>query len=252
MNTRSFDNEILKRLVEVVPGFPTLDLYHAYDELVLVADEISTLEQEGHMNNVFDERRSDVDRHHSRSRDRLTSVLLKANYMIADIFLSRFIGSLHQKESMSFQSLISNGSLRLAPIREAAMRPAYCVSIYRNKLVAHYDVRRMGSYKTTKDGVRTLTPLPLDFQISEADASELIRLRSLYSTSENRLADLENRFELLTRLFYEVPVGAIRKLNRDRAIVNAIAERGGCESMSAQRIVGAVDEFCGAVVEAIC
>ncbi len=85
--------------------------------------------------------------------------------------------------------------------RQAIWQRLYCLGVYRNKIVAHNEMARMASSATSADGVRRLAPLPEGWCISRKDATRLRRIRDTTGLG----AKLDNDFELLEHLFYEVP-----------------------------------------------
>ncbi|MFZ5872193.1 MAG: hypothetical protein ACOYXW_16895, partial [Actinomycetota bacterium] len=58
-------------------------------------------------------------------------------------------------------------------VERVAWSQLYCLTVFRNKIVTHHDVPRMGGSITDPDGTRRLSPLPRDFHIADADAIAL-------------------------------------------------------------------------------
>lgn len=250
MNLSAFDQQILQPIANKAPGFPSPDLYQAYDDVLLLSQQIELFEQQRPEDVLFNNSTSQDDKSAAYRISRLMSVLLKAEYMVADIFLSRFIGGLHSQESMSMNTFLAQGNPRYVALGESLL-PAYCIVLYRNKLVAHYDFKRMGVYGTSAAGIRTLSPLPDSFHIAEDDVASLKDLRDKYQEKIPALRGIENHYDLLTALFYAVPAGEVRKANPDRNIINQIAEKGGCASKSAREIVVALDVFSSGILRCL-
>jgi hypothetical protein len=93
--------------------------------------------------------------------------------------------------------------------------------------------------------------MPEQFHIAKADALALMRLKSKYETVIPNLEEKTNEYILLKALFYGIPIGSLGLITDDRKEINSIAERGGCESLAANEVVNALDEFAMAVVSVI-
>jgi hypothetical protein len=249
MNLNDFDHTILNVISKHLSNFPSLDMYHAYFDLLLICEEVINLEKQQPINILFNEEANEQEKQLAYKNTRLTSVLLKASYMIADIFTCRLLGGLHSKKSMSMNNFINSGDIRFSNLRKTSLLSIYCLAIYRNKLVTHHDFKRIGAYPTDINGVRRLAPLPESFKISIENITELESLRNKYQNENPQLRELENPFVLLTNLFYSIPVGEIKNKNPDRTAIDKIAEIGGCDSLSAAEIINVIDEFC---VEVVC
>jgi hypothetical protein len=55
----------------------------------------------------------------------------------------------------------------------------------------------------------------------------------------------------LKALFYGIPIGSLGAVSDDRKEINSIAERGGCESLTPDEVVEALDRFAMAVVNVL-
>lgn len=115
---------------------------------------------------------------------------------------------------------------------QAVWQRLYCLGVYRNKIVAHHDMARMASSQTSADGVRRLVPLPEGWRVSREDAT---RLRQIRDATGLGLA-LDNDFELLEHLFYEVPVRLGQPQTPARRELDKMLEQGGVESPSVPEI----------------
>ena len=244
MNNHEFDNRILKPLRDILPDFPALDLRHSYYDLLLLHHQISTCQNQGRDKTLFDDDAHECARREAYNIERLISVLLKSVYFVADVFLCKFIGGIKSAKSASMTSLVSQTDVRLNGLTENELLPAYCVAIYRNKIVAHYDHRRLGSYNISANGVLRLAPMPSTLSIKEDDVEQLKSLRESSKEIEPNLTEIKNHFELLNKLFCSVPIGNLGSKNADRSAIDKIAERGGCRSKSSAEVVQALADFC--------
>lgn len=150
-------------------------------------------------------------------------------------------------------SLMGFLKIKDSPIRLVlnSLLNAYCLVVYRNKIIAHQDIRRMYSYQTDRFGDYRLAPLPDQLEIARGDGETLKILKEKHRGDIPDLATEENLFAMLRLLFYGVPIGEIGMINDDRKAINTIAERGGCPSMTRDEILRAVDDFSRAMINAM-
>ncbi len=184
---------------------------------------------------------------------RFLVTILKALYMFADIYISTFLHEALGRPTDGM-SLIKKFLMRKdSPLRPAinSILSAYCLVVYRNKIIAHQDIRRTYSYETDLSGAYCLAPLPDQLEISQADGQKLKTLKEKYKSHIPGLATEENLFIMLRLLFYGVPIGEIGAISKDRETINAVAERGGCPSMTKDEIIRAVDDFSLAMINAV-
>ena len=159
--------------------------------------------------------------------------------------------------------------------------PVYCVIVYRNKIITHHDKTRiMGFYHSRKrkqcritnypeNGSKRETALGLSF----ADDTEK-KFNDLWNNcqgdvlarSKNNIFKefLFSRDEILKQLstgdeigrnikiemlFYNIPIGRLDNIDKDRFLINRIVEEGLCESMTREEIINAIDIFVREVVD---
>lgn len=108
----------------------------------------------------------------------------------------------------------------------------YCLAVFRNKIVIHHEVPRTAASTSNADGVRRLVPLPEEFHLARGDA---LRLRDIRDAGQIGIG-LDNDFEILEALFYEVPVALGGPRSALRKEVDVIAERGGVKSPSVDQV----------------
>ncbi len=193
-------------------------------------------------------------------RDRQQTMLLKAVYSFASIFIAVLLSELAKSGSPGREITLTQRTkdrkrLVVQEVLPAldlnAVLPAYCVVQYRNKLVSHHDVPRYGGSRGDRDGTVRLLPIRGEFDIDEADAEVLSRLTAKYPELIKNLAVPGNLFQQLNALFYGIPLLEAGMINPDRIAVDAIIERGGCDSLSRQGVVAAADTFAVAAVRAV-
>jgi hypothetical protein len=100
------------------------------------------------------------------------------------------------------------------------------LTIYRNKIVAHHDVARMGASTTDEHGLRRLVPLPEGFNV---EAHSFARLRTIRDSTGIAFG-VENYFQLLEALFYGLHFNFGGRRSVERREVESIAELGGVAS----------------------
>jgi len=184
---------------------------------------------------------------------RLLVVMLKAIYMLADIYISTFLHEALGRPvgGMSLLKFLRKQKNSLAS-RSAinSILSAYCLVAYRNKIIAHQDLRRTYSYEIDHFGHYRLAPLPDQLVIAEADVEELKILKEKHRKHIPGLATEQNLFVVLQLLHYGVPFGKVGTISNDRQAIDAIAERGGCPSMTRSEILKAMDDFSLAIISA--
>ncbi len=134
-----------------------------------------------------------------RRADALHRAVVEAGHRAVTIALHEVHGRPRREVTIT-RMLSRPTAARLA--RQAIWQRLYCLGVYRNKIVAHNEMARMAGSVTSADGVRRLAPLPEGWCISREDAMRLRRIRDTTDLGET----LDNDFELLQHLFYEVPV----------------------------------------------
>jgi hypothetical protein len=179
-----------------------------------------------------------VHRHHQ------IVTLLKALYIFSDVYISIMVSELIDKPGITLNKFLSSEKHPLTNFPMDKILPAYCVVAYRNKVIAHHDVRRMPAHiMGPKSGQHRLVPMSERFYISESSVAELARLKSSYVDRVPELKNENNHFEQLKILFYNIPVGEFGNINADRKKIDRIAEQGGCNSMTCNEIMKALDAF---------
>lgn len=182
---------------------------------------------------------------------RFLVVILKTLYMFASIYVSTVLQEVLDRPSkgISLMRLLSGKDFPISLDLDSLL-PAYCLIVYRNKLIAHHDILRTYGYGVDTGGTYRLKPLPAQIQIAERDVEDLKRMRFAYQPVIPGLAVEENCFNHLRLLFYGIPIGRMGEIHRDRKKIDEIAERGGCPSMTRGEIFQGVDAFSLAVVRA--
>ena len=249
MTISEFEQRVIAPLREKKKSVDGQRIALAYQDLVDMATLAEALERDSLMSG------RDSDDHTIVARMQFTRFLvtiLKALYMFADIYISTF---LHEAlgRSTDGMSLIKFLKCKNSPLRPAIkfILSAYCLVVYRNKIIVHQDFRRTYSYETDPTRAYRVAPLPDQLGIAKADAENLKMLKEKYRCHIPGLVTEENLFVMLRLLFYGVPIGEVGYISKDRQAIDAIAERGGCPSMTRDEILGAVDDFSSAMINAV-
>lgn len=173
-----------------------------------------------------------------RAADALHRAVVQAACVAMTVLLHEVLD--HPKREMTVPRF-----LRSARARRLAEQPSwstlYCLTVYRNKLIVHHEVPRMPATKTSAEGVRRLVPMRQGFAVDDED------LRALYGVRDRTgvAAGEPNYFALLMTLFYRLPACFGTAQSPDRRLVEAIAERGGVDSLSVQEIAAALTGVLG-------
>ena len=249
MTISEFEQRVITPMREKKNSVDGQRIALAYQDLVDMATLAEALERDPLMS------RGSSDDHIIVARIQFTRFLvtiLKALYMFADIYISTFIHETFGRPTngMSLIKFLRSKDFPLRPDINSILS-AYCLVVYRNKIIAHQDIRRRYSYETDLSGAYRLAPLPDQLEMSQADGEKLKTLKEKYRSHIPGLATEENLFVTLRLLFYGVPIGDIGVISKDREAINDIAERGGCPSMTRNEIIKAVDDFSSAMIPVV-
>lgn len=249
MTISEFKQRVIAPLREKKSSIDGQRIALAYQDLVDMATLAEALEHNPLMT------RRDGDDHTMVSRmqfSRFLVTILKTHYLFADIYISTFLHEVFDRPSggMSLMKLLNLKDSSLRPALNSLLN-AYCLVVYRNKIISHQDIRRTYSYQMDLTGIYRLAPLPDQLAISQADSEKLKTLKETYKSRLPGLATVENLFLMLRLLFYGVPIGEFGAISKDREAINAITERNGCPSMTRDEMFRAVDDFSTAMVNAM-
>jgi hypothetical protein len=249
MTISEFEQRVIAPLREKKRSLDGQRIALAYQDFVDMATLAEALERDSLMS------RRDGDDHTIVARMQFTRFLvtiLKALYMLADIYISTFLHEALGRPAGGM-SIIKFLKRKDSPLRPAinSMLSVYCLVVYRNKVIAHQDIRRTYSYETDLSGSYRVAPLPGQLDIAKADVEKLKMLKEKYGYHIPGLVTEENLFVMLRLLFYGVPIGEVGDISKDRQAIDAIAECGGCPSMTKDEIIRAVDDFSSAMINAV-
>jgi len=142
-------------------------------------------------------------------------------------------------------------------LNRAMLQAAYCLYIYRNKIVVHHDVPRTFATKRNQlDGRRWLKPLlhvvTPGARIADSDWRDVATLHQRYSwLSPDPTSVAETHpFELVDALFYIIPGPCGGQVSDDRKLSETIAERLGCQSVTVPEVVEIIDAFAREMAQA--
>jgi len=180
--------------------------------------------------------------------------LLKALYIFGNIFINIMLSEVMDKPRMSLNEFLKLKKHPLISLPIDKILPVYCIAVYRNKVIAHHDVRRTsGHISGPGSGQHRLLPFSEQYflSMSKSSQAELIRLKSSYVGTVQELTKEDNLLNLLEILFYNIPIGEFGNINPDRKKIDRIAEEGGCKSMTRNEIIKAVDTFTAAIASSV-
>jgi hypothetical protein len=196
----------------------------AFDDVAALAELHSTYQEQGRI--------LPVSYHEAaawfaagRNADALHRALIEAACRAVAVLVHEAFGQLSKEVSAT---KLVEMPVAAAFTRQKSWAQLYCLTVYRNKIVTHHEIPRMGGGTTAPDGTRRLVPLPQPFAMSHAMGVALTELRDHTGIAEGE----ENYFELLEKLFYRVPVTFGASQSAERKRIDALAERGGVPSLS--------------------
>lgn len=175
--------------------------------------------------------------------------ILKAAYYFAVTYLDVFVRDIFKrKKGTTFRKFVERSAGDFGhKLRVSDVMPAYCICIYRNKIIAHHEEYRLDASSSSSDGHVELMPMGRNLTISEKDQKQLEELAMKYVPNAG-LSDIET----IDCLFDLIPVTSVGKVGDDRSAINSIAERNGCGSKTIQTIMTDLNRFSIAATQAVC
>lgn len=251
MDPGTFSDDILKPLEATVVGFDTQRVWIAYQDATNIEEIITRFEV-----TIGSRERSELSRQGKHTEatelfflENYISTLHKALVEFANLFMVVLLHELYQRPSREPTVLVLAESTAPTPLQlnRAMLHRAYCLYVYRNKVVVHHDIpRTFTTMRNRVDGRRWLNPLPHGLGqgggIGADDMKDLAALQRRY-VSNSAVRWETSPIELATALFYAIPGPYGDKASADRALINRIAERTGCRSMTIPEIVATIDDF---------
>ena len=262
MDREDFKRQILDPMGSVIADLDVRRVEVAYEDAKRVDELMVYLQNLGgglqEVYSLFSNGKED-DAWAAIQRGNYVWTLHKALIEFANVFMTILMHEAHGRKDKE----CTVGALVEMPIASAMDRDslhcAYCLYMYRNKVIAHHEVPRGNSLSLDADGTQRLVPMPKQFQISPNDYQELIRLDAQHSSALMTPPILKNLLEmyssvdpairntnaymLLDTLYYGIPAPSGAKPSQERRLINRIVERGGCKSMSPLEILETIDCF---------
>ena len=253
MNVSDFRKKITEPLKKELPDFDDLRVVSSYEDLLVVSELANEIEAKimGQDPFTLAEAKQYDDVHILIEQQYRLATLLKALYLFSDIFVSVTLSEVLIWSEVTLVKFLNKPRQPLLSISVSELLSVYCAVIYRNKIIAHHEVKRQYSFIWGPGPSSAYVPLPKQFFIQAADARVLRQLTDVYKASIPLLAKENNQFEQLQLLFYNIPIGSLGQINNDRRLIDKIAEQGGCKSMSREEILTAIDQFAQAVVNSV-
>lgn len=245
MNKSDFARDVLGLMGNCIPGLDRARVQAAYQDVTNLTNEIAVIDDSvggpelGDVSLLTEDER--VERRNAEDR---IGTLHKALIEFANIYMTILI---HEAQCRP-NSECNIGKLAQMPsaskIAADILHRAYCLYVFRNKIIVHHEVPRGMGRLRVRDGTRWLWPMGHQQPgMSPATQAQLVALKSRYASLSVVVAQENNPFELLTVLFYTIPGPHGAAVSADRKQINSIAERGGCRSMTIAEIIATVDDF---------
>ncbi|HEX9758121.1 MAG TPA: hypothetical protein VGB26_10010 [Nitrospiria bacterium] len=231
--------------------FPTLDetqIWSAYRDFLNIYCLIKECEKNLGKGDVFDLKNNNAP--HSEIELHLIyksfiESLLKALFMFGDILIKVTVTQLFGKwDRENFLKLHFPPFL----IPQHVLLPVHCITVYRNKLIVHHDVRRMQGFFTS-NGKFHISPLPQGISAPEEETAKVEYLCRKYGKFIGGLESEPNYFNRLNLLFKHIPLVVNGEGNPDRTDIDRIAEKGGCKSLTDEEVLAGCDCFLFALAE---
>jgi len=251
MDPGTFSDDILKPLEVTVTGFDAQRVWIAYQDATNIEEIITRFEVTigGREVDELNRQGKYAEATEVFFQESYISTLHKALVEFANLFMVVLLHELYQRPSREPTVLVlaESAAPTQLQLNQAMLHRAYCLYVYRNKVVVHHDIpRTFTTRKNRVDGRRWLNPMPHGLGesggIGADDGRDLMALQRRYA-SNPAVRRETNLIELVTPLFYAIPGPYGDKASVDRALINRIAERMGCRSMTVPEIVSAIDGF---------
>ncbi len=252
MDYGSFPDDILKPLEARVPDFDPGRVWTAYTDATNMADVIARLERDIGGRDAVQLNAAGTDAAAKEATevfflDNYIGTLHKALIEFANIFMVVLLHELQGRPKREPTVLTLAESPLALRIDRYTLHRAYCLYVYRNKVIVHHDVPR--SFMTVQnriDGRRWLNPIP--HRIDEGKDIDPGLLRALYTlkhwfSSNPAVAAETVPMEIASPLFYAIAGPYAEKVSRKRDLINKIVEHIGCRSMTVEEIVETIDSF---------
>lgn len=127
------------------------------------------------------------------------AILLKSSYLFASMFVSILIGELTNNFDLSLLKFLDKPVPPIQLLSAKQILPAYCVVVYRNKVITHHNLIRMNPNAPSISGNRVfLVPFPEDLHITEANVIRIQKLKEKYEETIEELHNEKNVFNLNT------------------------------------------------------
>lgn len=247
----AFRKAVSEPLEGRLPGYDCGRVEGAYQDVANLLEMIHETAARRGEANLFEaaERRDDAMVWHIQACEERIATLQRSIMNAAVIFLHVFLHELFDRpeREVTIRQFVDTEPART--IDEGVLLRTYCLSVFRNKLVAHHDVARMNARTTSASGERRQAPLPIGISMPDEDADVLRAIQQRTWAEVPEVADEKNSFNLLQLLFERTPVhAAAGGRNADRAVVDTIAGKGGVRSPTHDEVVATIDRFSAEVV----
>lgn len=240
--THSMNTEALRSLVlnplkerfEVDASSRISTTYFDFTGLVLLAKQVARGTNDMTPFDLKPEARATWQSSHAK-----TIVLVKAAFVFADIFFGAFCAEVFGRRvrGPGLKGRI-NATPALWAMPAEVLAAAYAASQFRNSLIAHHDFSRVPGSMIRAREIR-LCPIGQS-PLTEADKSKVDALWAKYRPGTASNLPVRN---MITPLFHEIPAVSDGNRNPDRQDIDRLADRFGCDSMTLDELVVAVDKF---------
>ena len=178
------------------------------------------------------------------------SSCLKALFHLSAVYFSVVLHELSKRppRASSLQIFVQKPTISNNNRRNQLLG-AYCVELYRHKLVTHHDCYRIGGSTRSPDGIWRLRPTTPSLSAINALQRELTILKTRFGPKIQGLPKENNLPEIAKLLFYGIPLPTAWTSLCDRKRINNVVEEIGCASMSSTEVVTALDAFSKAIIK---
>jgi len=247
LDIRNIQYNIFKPIKDYIPHFDFSKVLGTYEDLINVSVVSNNISEKRAGNKTFKLIKSGEKGKVSElwQYDSQLITLLKTSYLLSSIFINVFIGELTGNRKLTLRSFLGRKIEPYNQINTNEILQAYCIVLYRHKLIAHHEFYRTDGAAIDEEvgSIKYLHPTGIPTQFPESEINRVESLKEKYSVEFQKLKDYNNNYELTKYLFYNIPIGSIGDINPDRNTIDQLVEKTGVPSFTQTQIIIAIDHL---------
>ena len=226
MKIRDFEQSVLDHMETRINDFDRMRPWAAYVDITNTFDLITGYEQSPGVQSLS-HASSEAEVNNVRVVSSIICTLHKALIEFANVYMTILVHEAKNRPCDEFNigHLVQASFATL--FNTDVLHQAYCLYVYRNKVITHHEVPRNNGYLRGGDGTCRLWPFGHQPRMTPNEIQILSNLQQTYSSNSD-VASETNPYELLNVLFYKIPFPLGNKVKgSDRDTINKFADKGG-------------------------